>query len=65
VAEDAVTPVHLWQLGCVQIAAADIAHVHFDQDLIGPQRRARPSWSAIRPSSVSTTAGIVIVSPQS
>jgi len=42
VAEDAITPVHLRQLGCVQIAAANTAHVDFDQDLIGPQRRARP-----------------------
>jgi hypothetical protein len=42
VSEDAVTPVHLRQLGCVQIAAADAAQIDFDKDLIGSQRRARP-----------------------
>jgi hypothetical protein len=42
VSEDAVTAVHLRQLGCVQIATANAAHIDFDQDLIGSQRRAWP-----------------------
>jgi hypothetical protein len=40
VSEDAVTVVHLRQLGGVQIAAANAAQIDFDQDLIGPKRWA-------------------------
>jgi hypothetical protein len=42
VSEDAVTAVHLRQLGCEQITAADTAEIDFDHHLIGPQRRAWP-----------------------
>jgi hypothetical protein len=44
VPEDAVTAVHLRQLGCVQIATANAAQIDFDKDLIGTQRRA---WSVL------------------
>jgi hypothetical protein len=33
--QDAITAVHLRQLGCVQIAAADAAQIDFNEDLIG------------------------------
>jgi hypothetical protein len=42
VSEDAVTAVHLRQLGGVQIAAANAAEIDFDQDLVGSQRRGWP-----------------------
>jgi hypothetical protein len=44
VSEDAVTAVHLRQLGGVQIAAANAAQIDFNEDLIGPQRGA---WSVL------------------
>jgi hypothetical protein len=45
VSEDAVTAVHLRQLGGVQTAAANAAQIDFNEDLIGPQRGA---WSVLQ-----------------
>jgi hypothetical protein len=42
VAQDAITRIHLGQIGRVQIATAYPAQIHFDHDLLEPQRRPRP-----------------------